>query len=178
MTRTGGAVFIDWSLPVGFRLRTQRLELVPAEPNMVNAAGLEPSRLSELLDARVPDSWPPESVDSQGSSEGWWDWYALRRDDNGAVVIGVMGVKGWPLVSKSVQMGCTFLPEYQAQRYGTEAFGALSDWALSQPDVEQVSAEVNVGNAAAIGVLKRLGFSQLPNDQDGFLIFQRRRNQS
>jgi len=77
-----------------------------------------------------------------------------------------------------VQMGCTFLPEYQAQRYGTEAFGALSDWALSQPDVEQVSAEVNVGNAAAIGVLKRLGFSQLPNDQDGFLIFQRRRNQS
>jgi len=178
MTRTGGAVFIDWSMPVGFRLRTQRLELVPAGPTMANAEGLERSRLSELLDARVPDSWPPESVESQGSSEGWWDWYALRQDDKETVVIGVMGVKGWPVVSRSVQLGCAFLPEYQAQHYGTEAFGALSDRALSQPHVEQVSAEVNVHNAAAIGVLKKLGFSQLSKEQDGFLLFEKRRSES
>jgi ribosomal-protein-alanine N-acetyltransferase len=177
MTVSHGEIHIDWQLPEDFRVRTERLDLVPSSPDLVNTGWQDRSQLSEILGARVPGHWPPELVLDSAAPEGagWWNWYFVKRDANEAVLIGVGGVKGWPAVTQSVQLGCTFLPEFQAQGYGKEAVHALTSWALSQPRIRSVEAEVPEGNAASIAVLRNLGFTETGHDA-GLLRFAKQRD--
>jgi ribosomal-protein-alanine N-acetyltransferase len=152
----------DFQVPIDLHLLTDRMKLVPGTSALTHSEIENPSLFSELLAARVPEDWPPESVPDPSSpyGDGWWVWYFLTHPQASekSVLIGLGGLKGWPAVNGSVQLGCSFLPEYQKSGYGTEAVRALTEWALSQPSVKQVYADISTENPAAHGVLKSIGF--------------------
>jgi [ribosomal protein S5]-alanine N-acetyltransferase len=177
MTSSKPNLFIDWHLPNNYRLQTENLELVPANPQLAEADWNDRKSLSAMLNASVPDEWPPQLVTDESSpnGEGWWDWYVLKRDGERAIAIGIMGLKGWPSISRSIQVGCSFLPEYRKQGHGAEAVDAITSWALGQPNVECVVAETPRDNRAAARVLGKLGFVQVHSDADRFLRFEKRR---
>jgi ribosomal-protein-alanine N-acetyltransferase len=69
------------------RVATDRLELTAGTVELAQAEMNDYGRFSRLLDARVPDDWPPELNDADtmifflGHLEeapdqvGWWCWY-------------------------------------------------------------------------------------------------------
>jgi RimJ/RimL family protein N-acetyltransferase len=152
-----------------FRIETDRLEVVPGTLTLWDAERDNRKYFEELLRARVPESWPPPPAPDPGE-EGWWTWYFIARTDSERVLVGLGGVKGWPTLTGEVQLGCSFLPEAQAHGYGTEGFGALTRWALEQPSVNCVFAEINMDNEPALGVLNHLGFVQVGKGADENLI--------
>jgi ribosomal-protein-alanine N-acetyltransferase len=180
MTVTRGELFIDSGLADDFRLQTQNLDLIPAGKQLADVKWQDRDRLSQLLNADVPDEWPPELVkdDNSPHGEGWWDWYVVKRDARRSTLIGMAGLKGWPQVSRAVQMGCAFLPQFQKQGFGTEAVDGLTSWALRQPQIERVTANTPVGNYGAPAVLRRLGFAQVDSADPALLRFEKTRLQT
>jgi RimJ/RimL family protein N-acetyltransferase len=181
MTSTRGEIQIDWQLPENFRIHTERLDLVPGSAQLANTDWRERDYLSELLGVQVPNQWPPELVVDRRSTDGsaWWDWYVVKRDVDRPILIGVAGIKGWPAVTGDVQLGCAFLPQFQGSGYGTEAVNGLTSWSLTHPHVDRVIAETPVGNNAAAGVLRKLGFELLSShDEEGLLRFQKTRGEN
>ena len=178
MTVSAGATQFVLDLPQDFRIHTARLELVPANRQLVESGRRDRARLSELLGAHVPEQWPPELVedyDAEGGG-GWWDWYVLRRDMERPTLVGVVGLKGWPDVNGSLQFGCAFLPEFQDQRYGTESITAFAEWALSRPQINSVTADGPNGNARSIAILRRIGFTPTgPANEAGVVTFAKAR---
>ena len=178
MTVSHGRIHIDWGLPENFRIQTDRLDLVPGEPQPADTDWQERGRLSELLTAHVPNQWPPDLVVDRSSPDGagWWNWYIVRRELDQPVLIGMAGIKGWPAVSGSVQTGCAFLPQFQGQGCGTEAIKGLTSWLLARPQVERVIAETPVDNDGANSVLRKVGFVlSNSNTEEGLLRFEKTR---
>ncbi|MDP3773550.1 MAG: GNAT family N-acetyltransferase [Gemmatimonadales bacterium] len=163
------------------RLITERLELVAATHASVRAQIDEPDRWARLLDARVPDGWPPELTEdvweytaerlAEGTdSEGWWTWYfVLRRDaDGGRVVIGCGGYKGRPTQDGTAEVGYSVMRQYRRAGYATEAARALVGWAFGHPEVTRVCAETYPDLVPSRGVIAKLGFGfEGPGSEEG-----------
>ena len=159
MTVSTGILAMDVQIPEDLRIETDRLEIIPGTLALWDAERDDRKRFAELLNARVPENWPPPPAPDP-SEGGWWSWYFVARNPSGSerVLIGYGGVKGWPALTGDVQLGCSFLPEFQADGYGTEGVGALTRWALQQPSVKRVFAEISIDNEAARGILAAIGF--------------------
>jgi RimJ/RimL family protein N-acetyltransferase len=171
MTKNAGLFQVDWQLPIGFRLHNGAVDLVPSGPMPAEESWHGTDWLAEYLKARLPDEWPPEDVDDPDASGGWWDWHIVLHHGDGDVAIGTLGVRGWPAVNGSVQIGCSLLSAFQEQGHGTQAVSGLTAWLLTQPDVKSVTASTPVGNEKSEGILRHLGFSKVDSDQPGFLQY-------
>ena len=114
----------------------------------------------------MPDEWPPALVKDPDTEGGWWDWYVVKREDSGHVLVGVVGLRGWPAVSASVQAGCAFLDRFHNNGLAAEAFGAVTSCALEQPHVKRVTASTSSDNEAAKSVLRKLGFRMFGSDRE------------
>lgn len=79
----------------------------------------------------------------------------VRRDDG--LVIGEIGFFA-PPKRGAVTIGYAVVPNARRQGYATEAIRALADWALAQPEVEQVRAMVERQNKPSERALLRVGF--------------------
>ncbi len=146
-------------------LRTPRLRLVPATPDLVQAELRGTEALAERLGVASPSSWPPEYYDAaatrhtldqlvQPGMAGWWSYYLLADE----ALVGIAGYKGPPDGSGAVELGYSLLPAHQRLGYATEAVHALVDHALRFPVVTRVIAETLPALAPSIGVLERNGF--------------------
>lgn len=149
---------------------TDRLTLVPATVALARTEISDRGAFARLLEAAVPDNWPPESaadalplflswLEAAPDRVGWFGWYALARlgDANPPVLIGGGGFLG-PPQGRSVQIGYSLLPEFQQQGYATEMVHGLVRWAFSQPEVDSVVAETEWANPASVRVLEKVGF--------------------
>jgi [ribosomal protein S5]-alanine N-acetyltransferase len=151
-------------------LNTPRLQLVGATPAMLRAEGDDRARFGELLNARVPASWPPElyddgarlwtlnAVESQPEQAGWWMYYVVVEGP-GRELAGLAGYKGPPGDDGTVEVGYGVLPEHQRRGYATEATAALVERAFGHPNVTRVIAETMPELVPSIGVLEKLGFT-------------------
>jgi RimJ/RimL family protein N-acetyltransferase len=151
---------------------TERLELVPATPDLVRAALVDDAYLGKCLPARIPETWPPEFYEPVGleytlaqleagpEQAGWWLHYFVQRSASlkERVLIGTGGYKGPPTEDGTVEIGYTVASEYQRQGYATEASQGLVRHAFTFPEVHRVVAETFTDLAASIGVLEKLGF--------------------
>ncbi len=75
------------------RLRTERLELLAASAELLEAEMLGREALSRRLRARIPGDWPPEGFDrpfvewaagevrKRPSDAGWLVWFVIRSDE-------------------------------------------------------------------------------------------------
>lgn len=144
--------------------------LIPATADLVRAEIHDRNRLTQLLGAAIPDNWPPETLidalpwfleqlEMPGAQGIWFTWYGILCTGKvGPVLAASAGFKGPPQNSQA-EVGYSVLPQFQRQGLATEMTGALVDWALAQPDVERVIAQVHPDNAASLRVLDKLGFA-------------------
>jgi [ribosomal protein S5]-alanine N-acetyltransferase len=141
-------------------------------PTTVALARAEISNRGEfarLLEATVPDNWPPESIADalplflgwleSAPDCGWFGWYALAASEGSAapVLVGSGGFMG-PPKNGTVDIGYSVLTQFQGQGFATEMVGALLRWALRQPGVVRVAAQTEWANPASVRVLTKVGF--------------------
>jgi RimJ/RimL family protein N-acetyltransferase len=152
-------------------LKTARLELVGCTPDLLRAEGEDRGRFAELLNARVPESWPPELYDDDArrwtlqaiedapEEEGWWMYYLVADGDGDRELVGVSGYKGPPSADGTVEVGYGVLDEFRRRGYATEATRALIDRAFGVPGVRRVIAETLPQLEPSIGVMEKCGFT-------------------
>jgi ribosomal-protein-alanine N-acetyltransferase len=168
-------------------INTERLELVAGTLELVRAELEDRERLARLINARVPESWPPEFNNSEtqqftverlsegADQAGWWCWYVVLRDAgrSGRVLVGVCGFKGKPGADGMVEVGYSVLEEFQREGYATEAVEGLLSWAFSEPEVTRVIAETLPPLTPSIRVLEKIGFSNIgEGSEEGVIRFE------
>ena len=164
------------------KLTTQRLELIPATVALIHADLKGRSHLAPLLNARIPDSWPPrltqitallwfkEQLKQSPQWAGWFSWYWIRKEDR--VAVGLGGFKGFPTSQRPPELGYSVLPEFQSRGFATEAGRTLTEWAFSHPEIQCVVAEAQSDRHASIRVLEKIGFKRIAgDDRKGILRF-------
>jgi ribosomal-protein-alanine N-acetyltransferase len=148
---------------------TDRLRIVAGTRVLAEAETEGGAKLSKLLGALVPETWPPDSLgDASGyfyglfkehpEWEGWLTWYAIRVDNDHPVLCGSIGFKGPPDGRGMVEIGFSVLPGFQGQGLATEMVAGIVQWAKKQPLVKHIEAETHVDNKASIRVLERNSF--------------------
>lgn len=151
-------------------IQTQRLDLVPGSVPTVRAALEDRERLGTLLDARVPETWPPELLDAAslewvlrwlkepGNEPQWGFYFVVLRGADTRTLIGTVGYKGNPTPDGTVEIGYGIVEEYQRQGFATEAANGLIAYAFRAPAVTRVIAETLPEMEASKGVLVKCGF--------------------
>jgi [ribosomal protein S5]-alanine N-acetyltransferase len=146
--------------------------LIPVSPEIAEVELSDPARFPDMLDARVPTSWPPEILSDarplfrdllreDPSRTGWIGWYAILVTEGERVLVGSAGFTGPPDAGGTVETGYSMLPEYQGRGFATEMVRALCAWAFVQPHVTTVVAETTWSNAASMNVLEKCGFNRV-----------------
>jgi hypothetical protein len=91
--------FFVQGLPADLPIQTERLSLATKTQSLADAETNDRARLSDLLSAKVPDTWPPQFVTAPGPEDGpgWENLYVLRSDnsDGEAVLVGIAGMSEW-----------------------------------------------------------------------------------
>lgn len=153
-------------------LTTPHLRLVPATATLVRADIEDRAALADLLGARIPDGWPPEmladalpwflgQLEASPDDNVWMLWYCVLtgEGEEASVLVGSGGFLG-PPQEGAAEIGYSVLPQFQRRGYATEVAAALVGWALSQPGVERVIADVSPDNTPSVRLLRRLGFHE------------------
>ena len=156
------------------RITTDRLLLIPATLEIVEAELKGRAALSSAIGADVPDDWPPPLNDEQTfrfildllrsvpGDVGWWYWHVLRTGREAAsptAIIGLCGFKGRPTDEGVAEIGYSIMPAFHRQGFATEACEALLDWAFSHGEVTKVIGHTLEGLTPSIGVMEKLGFT-------------------
>lgn len=91
-------------------------------------------------------------------------WYAAWFIEHDGLRVGDLCFKGLDTDGR-VEIGYGLLPEFWGRGYATEAVRAIIQWALIQPGVIAIEAEIEVNNVASRRVLEKSGF--VPTGQIG-----------
>jgi RimJ/RimL family protein N-acetyltransferase len=150
-------------------IRTERLELLPAQPVHLRAALLGSDELAESLGAAVPATWPPEFLDRPAleftlarllespADDGWWMYFVILST-GGRTLVGTAGYKGPPSADGTVEVGYGIVRDQRRQGFASESVRALLSRAFALPAVRSVIAETLPELAPSIGVLGKCGF--------------------
>jgi RimJ/RimL family protein N-acetyltransferase len=165
-------------------IRTDRLDLVPATPDLARAALAGQAALASALGVAVPPSWPPEYNDDASfqftvdqllkgtEQEGWWMHLVVLRSEK--LLIGTVGYKGPPSADGTVELGYGIVNDHRRKGYATEAVKGLVSRALAESKVRRVIAETFPALTPSIGVLRKCGFEQqdVPGSAPGIIRFE------
>lgn len=154
----------------GFRtIKSDRLRLVAANRELVEADLERAELLGERLDAAVPANWPPDLYDGDAmryalrqlqepAEQGWSSWYLIHTAPSGDELVGICGFKGRPDSSGSAEIGYSILTQFRNRGFASEAVDRLVRWAFSHHNVVEVSAETLPHLQPSIRVMKKNGF--------------------
>lgn len=153
------------------RLRSARLELVPATVEHLRAALAGRAELARALGVVVPETWPHdflddaaivytlERVQAGGAGTGWWFHFVVLADGSAPrTLIGSAGYKGPPDADGTVEIGYGIVSDRRRRGYATEAARALVERAFEDARVRRVIAETLPALVGSIGVLAACGF--------------------
>jgi RimJ/RimL family protein N-acetyltransferase len=107
----------------------------------------------------LPDTYDGLGLFVRHGDERFGFSLIVRREDE--VVIGEIGFVG-PPQRGAVMIGYAIVPSARRQGYATEAIAALSEWALGEPEVEDVRAQTLPDNEPSARALLRAGFVERP----------------
>jgi [ribosomal protein S5]-alanine N-acetyltransferase len=152
-------------------LRTDRLELIPATPQIARADVNNRARMARLLGAAVPPEWPTPlladhledfaaQLEASPFDSGISPWYWIR-DEGDADQRLLIGSGGFlTLDDGGVMLGYSVLDAFHGRGYATEAVAALVRWALHEPGISCIVADTFEHNPASIRVLEKNGFTR------------------
>lgn len=164
-------------------IRTKRLILVPMSAALVRSIlHRDWSSVKRLLGAEFPPEWrddgwrwlKPQAERGEHDDRylAWGTRLAFptgrgRSQGRGAVLAEV-GFHGPPDTDGEAEIGYRVVARYQRQGLAEEAASALLGWATAN-GVSGVRACVSPANAASIGLLNKLGFTQAGCNQHRIL---------
>src|SRR5881397_2885399 len=168
---------------------TERLELVPATPELTRAALDGPRALGDSLAAFVPPTWPPEYLDARSleftldrlaegpEQTGWWLHFVLLTGaESGRTLVGSAGYKGPPSAEGTVEVGYAIVSDHRRRGYASEVVRGLLAKAFAVPAVQMVISETLPELAPSIGVLRKCGFHLIgAGSEPGVIRFELRR---
>jgi ribosomal-protein-alanine N-acetyltransferase len=164
-----------------------RLRLIPATLEMIQAEKQSPAQLAYLLNVQNPYNWPPPLNDKHSQEFyynfiknnpgllGWGMWYFIlkNKSDKKDILVGNGGFKGDPDKEGEVEIGYSVVELYHRWGFATEAAAGLIEWAFLNKKVKQIIAHTLVGLRPSIGVLEKNKFSLAGNTtQKGILRFE------
>lgn len=170
------------------RVLTVRLELVPATVAMLEADLESHARLASILNAQVPEGWPPGEYDAPAmryfrgrltedpDAAPWYGWYVLSRPvhESPRTLIGAGGFFGPPGADGIIEIGYSVARDFQGRGYATEFVCALVDHAFATGQVRRIVARTTGENHASIRVLERAGFQFAgPGQEPGSVHYRR-----
>jgi [ribosomal protein S5]-alanine N-acetyltransferase len=151
---------------------TDRLILVPATANILQAELEDRDRLAFLLGAQIPYNWPMdeylevvpiflEALRIDPPPLGWQSWYWLKKEASPEkpTLIGGGGFLGEPDHTGTAEIGYSVLPQCRRLGYATEGTRGLIAWAMNHPQVTRIVAETEPSNEHSVRILTKLGFS-------------------
>ncbi len=151
------------------KIQTERLELIPITEEHCNAE-LSLPVLEVLLEARIPEAWPPELVTegvvsefiqlltSPGGSR-FFAYYWVKTDKHGSDKRVLVGSGGFMVGDDGVlELGYSVIGEFQGHGYATEAVRAMIEWAFTFFDNPSIYAATFPKSFASIRVLEKTGF--------------------
>ncbi|MBC3192803.1 GNAT family N-acetyltransferase [Pseudonocardia sp. C8] len=84
-------------------------------------------------------------------------WAVERRSDG--VVVGGLAIRLLPPYDQDLEISYQIRPDAWGRGYATEAAAVLIEWALAQPDVDELFAVTRPDNAPAVATAQRLGLT-------------------
>lgn len=171
---------LAWCRAIGDEaILAERLRLLPlnsaqlwhrlARPQQLKAAlHVDFSQVSLTAPVRRAIRTKMRDLDGLAAQSTLWHtyWLVLVRDP--ALAIGLIGFKGSPDLSGTVEIGYGIDPDARGLGYATEAVRALRDWALAQQACRVVVACTLKDNAASIRVLEKSGFSLVQESSEEY----------
>lgn len=153
------------------RIRTDRLDLIPATIAILESDRDDRRTLARLLNAAIPASWPPPLLDegtlreffrmiAERSDPLFICWYWIRDDpvSGERILIGSGGISSSPAAKDTVLIGYSVLDEFQGRGYATEAVRGMIPVVFSIPGIRRIMATTYPDFAASIRVLEKCGF--------------------
>jgi [ribosomal protein S5]-alanine N-acetyltransferase len=169
-------------------IETPRLLLISVTEAMLDA-DRNGQGLGQLLNAVVPDTWPPQYWDQRAIDyllervhrhphyRGWCRYVTLKQAAGAPpLLIGGCGCTEPPETLDDVEIGYSILNEFRRHGYVTEAINALVRWIFTYSHVQSVCAQTYPHLAASIGVLRKCGFVMDGTGKDpGTVLFRLKR---
>jgi len=151
---------------------TSRLRLIALDTHTLELYLIDPQKLETWLGFPVSRAVVTDTVERAigiklakmaGAPRDEHAWYTswlivVQAEHFGA---GLVGFKGAPDITGSVELGYGIDPACQRKGYMTEAVGALVEWAFADPRCRRVTAETLQENAASIRVLEKNGLNRV-----------------
>jgi RimJ/RimL family protein N-acetyltransferase len=171
-------------------LDTERLRLVPITLEVVEAFVSHDRAAAERASgARFPDDWPNddliarafpfsfEAIRAEPDVRLWGDSLVLPQQGPPRV-IGSVIFHGRP-ADGIAEVGYGIEDSSRGRGFATEATRACVAWALAQPDIAAVQATTFPWHHASLGVIRKLGMTQVGTRQHDtlgdLLVFERRK---
>jgi ribosomal-protein-alanine N-acetyltransferase len=150
----------------GSRLRTQRLTLLPLDPQAAASLPDDRHRAVRIIGSELSADWPardlldvlPMQAGLAPEQAQYGVWVIIERATD--AVIGDIGFFGPPGPDRTLELGYSIVPDRRRQGYVAEAARAVVGWGLGQPNVRAIVAGCDHDNEASIRTLERVGFSR------------------
>ena len=146
-------------------LKTQRLRLIPVDPNLAKAALAGDDALAAHLQVSVEPRWTGfgrepfryvlMKLHADPTEAGWWTYLPVLQGENR--LIGSGGYKGKPDEDGLVEIGYEIAPTYRGCGLATEFARGLIDHVLAMPDIKAVQAHTLAEENASTAVLRKCG---------------------
>jgi RimJ/RimL family protein N-acetyltransferase len=154
---------------------TERLELVPLDPDAIRAliAGRR-DEAEKVLGMTLPTEFPgkgeldgflPIQLKRMELAPDRREWMARLMVNKSDGAVGHCGFHGPPEKIGRAEIGYTVFAEFRRRGYAREAARGLVEWAFEQGQSE-VYATVSPANAPSLAVVKGLGFTQVGTQED------------
>ena len=166
-------------------IATPRLRLVAITVEMIHADAAHSSHLSQLIDAQVPPSWPPEHWEphvfdfleklySQSPHTIGWNRYVVLQSER--LLIGTLGA--FPRGETEAEVGYSILPPWQRMGLATEGVLALLTWLFQNNPLQTVIAHTFPHLTPSLRVMEKCGFQPAgPGDEAGTVRYRLDRNE-
>ncbi|MGX1128191.1 ribosomal-protein-alanine N-acetyltransferase [Streptomyces glaucescens] len=146
-------------------LLTDRLVLRPWTTGEITAV------LDDTRSERWADDFPAEGdrviAGLLGRYPAWLGPFGHRLivERHTGLVVGSIGLF-WPPADGVLEIGYGVVASRRGRGYATEATRALTEFALTSPDVHTVSADVELSNPSSVRVLEKAGFRRWAGDEN------------
>ena len=167
---------------------TERLELIAATLEHINAELNDLIFFASMINAEVSTEWPPGEYDKNAQEYfrdllmkggevliGWLGWYAIKpsEENQSAVLIGAGGYFGPPSETGELEIGYSVVPSYQKKGYATEIVKALVDIVGKDSRVKRILARTTDSNKASCKVLEKNGFKSISRDLENNILYEK-----
>jgi ribosomal-protein-alanine N-acetyltransferase len=158
-------------------VQSRRLDLVSMSPDFL-AASLQQrqAEAAQLLGATLPPDWPRgverrlqrrlDQLARDPTEQPWLLRGMILREPPERPLVGYINFHAPPGPDGWAEIGYTVLPEYRRRGFAQEAVEALFDWATREHGVRRFRASVSPGNAASLGLVRKLGFREIGRQWD------------